>query len=53
MVALLGEQDPTGWSPYELGTVLVSGGDTERAERVLADARRAAATAGDPGLTRR
>ena len=51
VVALLGEQDPTRLEPLlELGTVLVSGGDTERAERVLADARRAAATAGDPRL---
>ena len=51
VVALLGEGDPTRLEPLlELGTALVSGGDTERAERVLADARRAAAGAGDPRL---
>ncbi len=51
VVALLGEGDPTRLEPLlELGAALVGGGDTERAERVLADARGAAAGAGDPRL---
>ena len=51
VVALLGEGDPTRLEPLlELGTSLVRGGDTARAEEVLADARRAAATARDPRL---
>ena len=51
VVALLGEGDPTRLEPLlELGTSLVRGGDTGRAEEVLADARRAAGTASDPRL---
>ena len=51
VVALLGEGDPTRLEPLlELGTSLVRGGDTARAEEVLADARRAAESAGDPRL---
>ena len=51
VVALLGEGDPTRLEPLlELGTSLVRGGDTARAEEVLADARRAATTARDPRL---
>jgi tetratricopeptide (TPR) repeat protein len=51
VVALLGEGDPTRLEPLlELGTALVRGGDTQRAESVLADARRAAASADDPRL---
>ncbi len=51
VVALLGEGDPTRLEPLlELGTALVRGGDTDRAEEVLADSRRAAASVGDPRL---
>jgi class 3 adenylate cyclase/tetratricopeptide (TPR) repeat protein len=51
VVALLGEGDPTRLEPLlELGTALVRGGDTQRAESALADARRAAASASDPRL---
>ena len=51
VVALLGEGDPTRLEPLlELGTALVRGGDTQRAESALADARRVAASASDPRL---
>ena len=51
VVDLLSENDPTRLEPLlELGTALVRGGDTERAERALADARQAAAVANDPRL---
>jgi tetratricopeptide (TPR) repeat protein len=51
VVGLLGESDPTRLEPLlELGTALVRGGDTARAEQALADARRAAEVAGDPRL---
>jgi tetratricopeptide (TPR) repeat protein len=50
-VSLLGEGNPTRLEPLiELGSALVSGGDTQPAAEVVADARRAAATAGDPRL---
>jgi class 3 adenylate cyclase/tetratricopeptide (TPR) repeat protein len=51
VVALLGESDPTRLEPLlELGTALVRGGDTARAEEALADARRAAEVVSDPRL---
>ncbi|HEX2129742.1 MAG TPA: hypothetical protein VHF58_11050, partial [Solirubrobacterales bacterium] len=51
VVELLGEGDPTRLEPLlELGTALVRGGDTARAEAALADARRAAALTQDPRL---
>ena len=51
VAALLGEDDPTRLEPLlELGTALVRGGDTVRAEEVLSDARQAAASARDPRL---
>jgi tetratricopeptide (TPR) repeat protein len=50
-LALLGDRDPSRLQPLvELGTALIRGSETLQAQAVLADARRAAAAAGDPRL---